>query len=70
MNNVLIHFKTSYLDQIKKFGYDYKIVDNEVDVIVPNLDYDYNHSVMDPDEQLCYKLGLDYDQVNCIELVS
>jgi len=70
MNQVLIHLKESYLNQVKKLGYDYKINDNEIDVILPDVDYDLSSVIVDPDEQFCDHYGINYDYVNCIELVS
>ena len=68
MKQVIIHLKESYLNSIKELGYDYTINDNEVDVIVPDVDYDPDHSIVDPDEQLCDHYGIDYNQVNMIEV--
>ena len=71
MNQVLIHCKPEYLPQVKELGLYYTHSQNgEIDVIVSDIDYDPNHYVVDPDEQLCEQYEIDYDQVNCIELVS
>jgi len=70
MNQVLIHCKPEYLSQIKELGLYYIHSQNdEIDVTVPDIDYDPNHHIVDPDEQLCYLYDIDYDQVNCMELV-
>ena len=63
--SVLIHCKPSLYDDVltnqlnyewsRQFGHE------ELDVIVDNIDS------LD-DEDLCKQYGLDYDQVNCIEL--
>ena len=68
MKQVIIHLKESYLNSIKELGYDYTLNDNEVDVIVPDVDYDPDHSIVDPDEQLCDHYSIDYDEVNMMEL--
>ena len=68
MRQVLFHFKKSALRHVQQLGYNYKINDNEIDVILPDIEYDYDHSVIDPDVQLCVKYGIDYNQLNCIEL--
>ena len=60
--------KESALDHIKELGLYYVHGNGEIDVTVPDVDYDPNHSHIDPDEQLCYEYGIDYDLVNCIEL--
>ena len=70
--SVLIHCKPSlkdYLDEnniqwsySQQFGYE------ELDAIVDDVEYNPNHDVVDPDEQLCYHYGIDYDQVNMMEL--
>ena len=67
MKNVLIHMKESALDHIKELDLNYVYGNGEIDVTVPDIDYDPNHSHIDPDEQLCYEYGIDYDLVNCIE---
>ncbi len=67
--NVLIHCKPEYLEEVKQLGLYYTINSqlDEVDVKVPDVDYDPGHYYVDPDEQLCDHYGIDYDQVNCIE---
>ncbi len=76
MQNVLIHFKPSYENILIKKGISYQVVDNELDVILPDVDYkngnhpDQNGIWEDPDVQFCNHYELDYDQVNCIELAS
>ena len=76
MLNVMIHMKMSALDLIKELGYYYEINDNELDVIVQDVEYkngnhpDQNGIWEDPDIQFCNHYGIDYDLVNCIELVS
>ena len=68
--------KMNALDLIKELGYYYEINDNELDVIVQDVEYkDGNHPDQngiweDPDIQFCNHYGIDYDLVNCIELVS
>ncbi len=61
MSQVLIHCKedsfTNLLQTQLKFEYNC----GEYDVIVDNIES------LD-DEQLCSHYGIDYDQVNCIEL--
>ena len=69
MNNVLIHCKPEYLPEVKRLGLNYIHSQNdEIDVTVPNIDYDLNHYVVDPDEQLCEIYGINYNYVNCMEL--
>ena len=71
MKQVLIHCKPEYLSQIKELGLYYIHSPNgEIDVTVPDIDYEYDHVCIDPDRQLCYENDIDYDQVNCIEAVS
>ena len=67
MQNVLIHMKESALDHIKELGLYYVCGNGEYDVTVTDVDYDPDHYLVDPDEQLCDYYGIDYDQVNCIE---
>ena len=69
MNQVLFHFKDTHLDEVIKLGFNYVINDNEVDVILPDVDYEPNDYYVDPDEQICNHYGINYDHLNCIELV-
>ena len=70
MNQVLIHLKPEYLPEVKRLGLSYIHSKNdEIDVTVSDVDYDLNHYVVDPDEQLCEGYGINYNYVNCIEAV-
>ena len=70
MNQVLIHLKPEYLPEVKRLGLSYIHSKNdEIDVTVSDVDYDLNHYVVDPDEQLCEVYGINYNYVNCIEAV-
>jgi len=66
---VLFHLKESYRDSLQELGYSFKLNDGELDVILPDVEYNANHSLVDPDEQICDHYNIDYDYVNCIELV-
>ena len=68
MKQVIIHCRTSYEDVLDELKLNYNYNDGELDVIVTDVDYDPDHYLVDPDEQLCDYYGIDYDQVNCIEL--
>ena len=69
MNKVIIHCKNSLYEFITNSGLDYIDQGNEIDVIVDDIAYTVNGTVyQDPDEQFCEHYGIDYDQVNCIEL--
>ena len=65
---VIVHMKPEALNDIKELGLGYEVNSlDEIDVIVSNIDYDPNHYLVDPDEQLCHYYEIDYDLVNCIE---
>ena len=69
MNKVIIHCKNSLYEFITKSGLDYIDQGDEIDVIVDDVAYTVNGTIyQDPDEQFCEHYGIDYDQVNCIEL--
>ncbi len=70
MKQVLIHLSKSYLDSIKELEYDYTINDDSISVILPDVEYQSNHSLTDPDEQFCDHYSIDYDYVHCIELLD
>ena len=70
MQNVIIHCKPSLLSTIKELDLDYQELYDEVDVSIPYT-YDVmklNNSTED-DEEFASHFGLDYDQINCIELI-
>ena len=68
-NKVIIHCKNSLYEFITNSGFDYIDQGNEIDVIVDDVAYTVNGTVyQEPDEQFCEHYGIDYDQVNCIEL--
>ena len=42
---------------------------DEIDVIVDDVPYTHSDGIyQDPDEQLCEHYGIDYENVNCIEV--
>ena len=69
MQNVIIHCKPSLLQTIKDLELDYQDMYDEIDVTIPyTFDVeDVNNST--EDDEFCSHFGLDYDQVNCIELI-
>ena len=70
MQNIVIHCKPSLLPTIKELSLDYLDQFDEVDVTIPyTFDVeDVNNSTND-DEEFVNHFGLDYEQVNCIELI-
>mgnify|MGYP003144066016 CR=1 FL=1 len=69
-NQVLIHCKLDALTHLQSLGLNYQESDGELDVIVDDVPYQVQGGYyQDPDEQLCEHYGLDYNLVNCIELV-
>ena len=72
MQSVLIHCQPTLLDYIKEnnmnWKYSPKFGVNEIDVIVEDIDYNPQTDYIDPDVHLCDHYGIDYEQVNCIEL--
>ena len=59
---VIIHCKESLKQWLFKSELQFEYNCGEYDVIVDNID-SLN------DDELCHHYGIDYDQVNCIELV-
>ena len=70
MQNIIIHCKPSMLPTVQRLNLNY--VDNygEYSVIIPYTSdvEDVNNSTND-DEEFVNHFGLDYEQVNCIELI-
>ena len=70
MNKVLIHCKLDALTHLQSLGLNYQESDGEYDVIVNDIPYEIiDGYYQDPDEQLCEHYKINYDLVNCIELV-
>ena len=68
-SSVIIHCKESYLTDLLKLGLDPNYNDGEYDVIVDDVPYEFTRGdYQDPDVALCEHYGIDYNQVNCIEL--
>ena len=70
-NSVLIHYKRTLdnLNVLNSLGLFFTDTNEELDVIVDDVPYTHSDGYyQDPDEQLCEHYGIDYDQVNCIEL--
>jgi len=70
---ITIHCKPSLLTTIKRLGLDwcYSASPNldEIDVIIPyTSDVESINDQYEDDEEFVNHFGLDYDQVNCIEL--
>jgi hypothetical protein len=66
MQQAVIHCKESYLDELLDLNVYFEYGDGEIDVIVNDVEFD--SLTDDPDVLLCDHYGIDYDQVNCIEL--
>jgi len=67
---VNILMKSSALNDIKSSGLKYNFSDDNLSVIVDDIPYELlDGTYQDPDVQLCEHYGINYDQVNCIELI-
>jgi len=70
MQNIIIHCKPSMLPTIKDLELDYQEYFDEVDVTIPyTLDVMNVNNSTDDDAEFVNHFGLDYEQVNCIELI-
>ena len=70
MQNIIIHCKSSMLSTIKDLELDYQELYDEVDVTIPyTLDVMNVNNSTDDDAEFVNHFGLDYEQVNCIELI-
>ena len=70
MQNIIIHCQPSMLPTIKELELDYQELYDEVDVTIPYVNdvIKLNNST-DDDAEFVNHFGLDYEQVNCIELI-
>ena len=70
MRNIIIHCKESMLPTIKELQLDYEELYDEIDVTIPyTFDVMNVNNSTDDDAEFVKHFGLDYEQVNCIELV-
>ena len=70
MRNVIIHCKPSLLPTIKDLELDYQELIGEVDVTIPyTVDVMKVNNSTEDDAEFVSHYGLDYDQINCIELI-
>ena len=66
---VVIHCKEALFDWLVNSSLQFEYNCGEYDVVVDDVPYKQSGTIyQDPDEQLCEHYGIDYDQVNCIEL--
>ena len=70
MQTIVIHCKPSLLETVKNLNLNYVEHLDEVDVNIPytNDVEDLNNKYSD-DEDFVNHFGLDYEQINCIELI-
>ena len=70
MQNIIIHCKPSLLETVQQLNLTYEDHPSEIDVILPYTKEveDINNKYSD-DEEFVNQFGLDYDQINCIELI-
>ena len=70
MQNIIIHCKPSLLPTIKDLELDYQELIGEVDVTIPyTVDVMKVNNSTEDDAEFVSHYGLDYDQINCIELI-
>ena len=70
MQNVIIHCEPSLLPTIKDLDLSYEEVYDEGDVTIPyTVDVMKVNNSTDDDAEFVSHFGLDYDQVNFIELI-
>ena len=70
MQNIIIHCKPSVLETVQQLNLKHEDNYDEVNVILPYTDRieSINNQFTD-DELFVNHFGLDYEQVNCIELI-
>jgi len=68
--NIVIHCQPSLLETIQEKGYNYEEHVQEIDVILPYTKEveDVNNKYVD-EADFCTHYGINYNQVNCIELI-
>ncbi len=67
---VNIQMKSSALNDIKSSGLKYNLSDDNLSVIVDDIPYEFlDGTYQQPDEELCLFYGINYDDVNNIELI-
>ena len=67
---VNICMKSSALNDIKSSGLKYTLTEDNLNVVVDDIPYELlDGTYQDPDEELCLFYGLNYNDVNNIELI-
>ena len=70
MQNIIIHCKPSLLETVQQLNHTYRDYYDEVDVIIPyTSDVENVNNSTNDDEEFVNHFGLDYNQVNMIELI-
>ena len=70
MQNIIIYCKPSMLSTIEDSGLKYQEYSDEINVTIPyTSSVDHINQVTDDDAEFVKHFGLDYEQVNCIELI-
>ena len=68
--NILFHIHKDFLADVQRLGFNHEIKDDEILVVLPDLEYQYDHYVEDPDAQLCEKYGIDSTYLIRMETVN
>ena len=69
MRNITIYCKPSLLETVKQLNVTYHDYLDEVEVILPyTKEVEDINNKYDDDAEFCNYFGIDFDQVNCIEL--
>ncbi len=73
MQTIVIHCQPEMLETISNSGLDWcysTTQDYEIDVNIPYTNrIEKVNNELDTDQEFCSYFGLDYDRVNCIELI-
>ena len=75
MPKVLIHCKPSILEHLDalKVVVTVGTISDEIDLIAEEIPYEAPNDegvYEDPDRQYCDRVGIDWDQINCIETLN
>ena len=48
---------------IKESNFVYEVKGKEIIITLPDIDYDFNSSIIEPDQQLCHYYGIEFEDV-------
>ena len=65
-----IRMDKSHESYAKESNFSYEVKGEEIIITLPDIDYDFDISIADPDQQLCHYYGIEFQDVKSIKKVT